>query len=324
MKKRLVALFLGLTLMVIALAGCTSGNDGDGELADDFPNKPIEFALTVSPGGASDISARLVAQLMSKHLGVDVRVVNMPGGSGAVCLEYVNKQPADGYIVFNAANSLVSHTIKGTSPITLENYEAIGLTEIDPRWIATVVGGKFDTIEELIEYAQDNEVTIGGSMVDNQDHLPIWLMGQQWPNVKYVPFDSTSEVLAAAMGGHIDAMIASIGPLLPLMENDEVKLLCIFHDERTDKYPDVPTGKEAGIDISTAVYRGFGVKAGTPPERVEILREALAKAVAEPEYKEYVEKSNLDIVDGVRIGEEFAETFWELHGYYEEFLNRDE
>ena len=319
MKKRLVALFLGLTLMVIALAGCTSGNDGDGELADDFPNKPIEFALTVSPGGASDISARLVAQLMSKHLGVDVRVVNMPGGSGAVCLEYVNKQPADGYIVFNAANSLVSHTIKGTSPITLENYEAIGLTEIDPRWIATVVGGKFDTIEELIEYAQDNEVTIGGSMVDNQDHLPIWLMGQQWPNVKYVPFDSTSEVLAAAMGGHIDAMIASIGPLLPLMENDEVKLLCIFHDERTDKYPDVPTEGSRHRCIA-AVYRGFGVKA----DRRRVEATGGAKAVAEPEYKEYVEKSNLDIVDGVRIGEEFAETFWELHGYYEEFLNRDE
>jgi putative tricarboxylic transport membrane protein len=314
-RKYFFVLLTCLVLFSFILIGYSSEND--------FPTRPIEFVTTTSAGGGTDIMARMVSKAMEPILGVNVQVVNKPGGTGTVALSYVEKQPSDGHTIFNITNSTVGNSVKEETPVHWRDMGLIALVQVDPRWMVVNTDSEIKDFYDLIDYSEDNSVRIAGYGVHTDDHLPVWYMGRNNSNIQYVPFDSTSEALSALLGNHVDVLMGSLVSFLPQIESKEVRALAVFHDDRVEAFPDVPTGFEVGIPMSSASLRGIGCLGDVPAERIEILQDTIKKAVQDPEYQQYVKESYLDIVPNIYVGEDFHKVLEQYEQLYIEFFEEE-
>ena len=220
---------------------------------------------------------------------------------------YVHKQPSDGYTwIFMQAPKL-SAMIRGDVPYTLDDWEPVVNQQIDPRWLAKRADdARFSSIDDVIQAAKENpgEISVAGmGALGSTDSIVISLFQrEEGVEFAYVPFPSTSEALAACLGGHTDLLMGSIVSFIDYVTEGTVDPMLFFWDERADRFPDVPA---CGADLNhTATYlatlRGFVVKKGTPPEIVQKIHDGIVKAMEHSHYQKYVEYSLLDIAPGYR------------------------
>ncbi|MDN5344865.1 MAG: putative tricarboxylic transport rane protein, partial [Clostridia bacterium] len=150
------------------------------------------------------------------------------------------------------------------------------------------------------------KLNIGGTDAAGYDEVLVNLWASKAGiQVKYVPFAAASEANAAILGGHIDVLHEEAGPMKALIDGKKVKPLVIFMEKRTDMFPDVPTAKELGWDITIGRWRGFAAKKGTPEDRIKILYEAFAKSMEAPVYKTMEKENLLNLRPGLMGPEEF-------------------
>jgi putative tricarboxylic transport membrane protein len=108
-----------------------------------------------------------------------------------------------------------------------------------------------------------------------------------------VPFDSGAESVSAVLGGHTDLMYEEYGPSRALIEAGRLRPLVVFSEERLPVLPDVPTAREAGIDVTLGRWRGFALKEGDDKAHAGALFSIFQKASQDPRYKATEEKSGL-------------------------------
>ncbi len=323
-RRYLLILFV-LVFAASLVAGCGGSKTeprkepGGDKKAAKWPEKPIEWVLAQSPGGGTDIFARQIAKPLSRELGQEVRVVNYSQGPAAAGL-YISKQPVDGYTWSDTAGVAVGHA-RGIPGIGFDNWEPIANCQNDPRWLVVLKNSKFKDAREMLEHAKKSPVTVGGVAPDGPDALAVYLLSKKsGAKFKYVPFDGTGEVITAAMGGNLDVMAGSLVSFAALMKSGDARPILLFGDQKADKFPDVPTAKDLGYDVVMATYRGMGVLKNTPQEVKDRIKEAVAKAVQDPEYQQYVKSSYLDIIPGVTYGADAMKQLKQLSDATAEFL----
>lgn len=298
--------------MLIAVLGLLGGVVSAG-----YPEKPVEIVAWASPGGGSDLMCRTFAKaLEAVGFPQPVYVVNKPGGSGAVGMTYVQSKPADGYTILGVTNNLIFTPL--TTPgfqYTFRDFEPIIMFGYDPKYIVVASRSPFQTIEDLIGYAKDHpgEVKVGTFGPGSDDHV----VGMMLANVagvefNFIPFDSGGEILAALLGGHIDAQIAELNEVKGQLEVGAVRILAVATAERVQGIPDVPTLKEKGWDVVLPKFRGFMVKKGTPTEIVQALIEWAVKAVQADVFQAYLAAQELQ--PAVVVGEDFAKLLEDYEG----------
>jgi tripartite-type tricarboxylate transporter receptor subunit TctC len=246
----------------------------------DFPRKPVTIVVPYNPGGASDITSRMIAKGMEEKLGVPVVVVNKAGGSGGVGLEYARSSNKDGYTL--AYLPVESTMIKalGFTDIQPSDFTYLGRVMTLPAAITVRSDSPWKTIEDLIAYAAKNpgKLSIGNSGTGSIWHVAAASLAEKTGiQVNNVPFDGAAPAVAAILGGHINAVAVSASEVLPNVKGGSLRVLAVMSNERSPMLPDVPTLKERKIDVEVVGWGGFGVPVGTPPEVVAIL-EAAVKA----------------------------------------------
>ena len=233
----------------------------------DFPTRPLQYVVGWGAGGGSDLFGRVITPPVKDKLGQPVNVTNMPGASSATATNYVMDQPADGYTIFGITSDIMANTVLKRTQYGYQDLIPLIRAHVDPGMIQVGEKSPFKTWDELVQNAKANpgKQTWGGTGAGSYDEVSTAVIRQSAGiDVKYVPFESASEMHAALLGGHIDAMYEEAGPALSMIEAKTVWPVITFTDKRIEKFKDTPAAGELKYEVPPFQWRGAAVKKGTP------------------------------------------------------------
>ncbi|MGB3423981.1 MAG: tripartite tricarboxylate transporter substrate binding protein [Castellaniella sp.] len=268
-----------------------------GAQAADYPNKPITIVVPYNPGGASDMTTRVIAQGMEQKLGVPVVVANKAGGAGGVGLEYVSSSKKDGYTLSYMPVESTMIKALGFTDVQPADFTYLGRVMTLPAAITVQADSPWKTIEELLDYASKNpgKVTVGNSGTGSIWHVASASLAEK-AGVKFnnVPFDGAAPAIAALLGGHIKAVAVSASEVLPSEKAGTLRVLALMSEKRSPMLPGVPTLKERNIDVEVVGWGGFGVPVGTPPEVVSVLEAAIKSSFETKAFKDFTTERSME------------------------------
>lgn len=295
----LVSFLLIVSMMAIVGCGGGAGAGGtDSKAKTDFPTKPINLIVPYTAGGASDLSARPLAQAASKILGQPIVVINRPGGGGAVGAAEVVRANPDGYTLLNGSSGPITLLPYTSNPgYKTEDFTPIVRNINIPVVFAVEKNSKINSLKDLVEFAKKNpgQVKISSPGAGTSHHIAIERFAKmQDIKVTHVPYDGASPAVSAVLGNKVDATCVGLSEIYGQFKNGTVKVLGITADQREKTYmPDVPTFKEQGYDYVTSVWYGIQAPKGTPPEVVKKLEDAFKQAMDDPTVKDAWAKLSL-------------------------------
>lgn len=281
--KKIISIILAVMLVALMAAGC-----GSGSANEPFPNKPITLIAPYSAGGSTDIGARLIAAEMEKILGVPVTVTNITGAGGWIGWTELMAADKDGYTIahLNTPNVFSGYLDpQQNRDNTIDDFEPIFCYVNDMGTISIRPDEtRFTNLEELIEYAKENEVTVTSTGAFGDDHIASVKMNEAL-GTKFIAVHNkgAGESLTAVMGGHVDVMFANVGDSKVPHEAGQVVTIGIMNGERSTLMPDIPTVKEVtGVEVISSSARGITAMAGIDEEALKVLTDCL-KQVSESE-----------------------------------------
>ncbi len=267
-------------------------------LAQDYPTKPVKMLVGYAPGGGSDVSARILADLLSPRLGQSVVVENKPGASSIIAIDATAKSAPDGYTLLhtNSDGIAILPAVRKSTPYDVnKDFTYIARILEVPLVVAVHPKLGVNTLAELIAYAKANpgKLRYGTSGVGSGPHMAT-LLFEKSAGVKmvHVPYKGSGPAVTDLIGGHIDLSFPAVPPLVPHAEAGKVKLLAVTGKTRDPLAPNVPTMKEAGLPGATVViWYGLLGPAGMPANVVEKLRKETVATLNSPEAKERYKKA---------------------------------
>ena len=270
----------------LALAGTVLG--GASASAADYPVREIEMIVSFPAGGPADASARILAPVLSRALGVPIAVVNKTGGGGSVGADYVAKARPDGATIYNSTNSALT-----ISPVILKDisykvgdFTPIGAYAADLGVITVRAGGPARTLEEFVDHARKNpgKLTYGSAGLGTVSFFTMELFKLAYGlDLTHVPFQGTGPVKNAILGGHVAVATSGLGSLAPLIRSGDLVPLVTTAPQRVAAFPQLPTMAEKGFpDASLNIWMGLYVPARTPRPVVDALARAFNQAAKDP------------------------------------------
>lgn len=302
-SKKILALVLAMVMTLCAACSNSStsgsgsgGSSGAGSVDSSTPEVSFPDGKTVTimcgfgAGGVNDLACRVIAPYLGKALGTNVEVVNAPGASGWVqVLDLIHNTDADGYTIGIWADGMqfVRHSASAPYEEGIDQMTPLGSYASDTGSLACSPNEtRWTDINSLIEYAKENVVTVSITALEGEDHIPIARMNAEL-GTKFEPVlavDGATQGIANVMGGHVDIVSDNIAALNSYIQDGSLKGLCVFSEEQSAMWPEVPTFKsEVGVEIIFANTRGFTAPAGLDPAVEQILVDAIKAAVTDPD-----------------------------------------
>lgn len=257
-----------------------------------FPEKPITFIVNYPPGGISDLIARILAKPLGEDLGQPVLVINKAGAAGVIGFLDVEKGAPDGYLIGTLAISSILTQYTSPNPTNIYNTVPLSLITSGPATLTVKADAPWKNMAEFIAYAKNNpgKVRNGNSGTGGSAHI-FSAAFDNAAEVKetHVPFSGYAPAIAALAGGHLEATCIPVGDVQPMVKAGKLKILGIASDERNALFPNVPTFKEQKVNLVIGNLQGAVVPKGTPQEIVDLLDNAIKKALQRPDVKKAFE-----------------------------------
>ncbi len=273
-----------------------------------FPQRgPLEITCLFPAGSSADVTARMLAEGMSKHLGQRVLVVNRPGAVGAIGYKHVAAQKADGYALVWNSNSISTTHHSGQLPFDYRSFDAVARALSESVVVAVRADARWRTLRDLVAdaRAQPKAISVGHSGVGSHTHISLASLARAaGVEVNEVPFGA-AQVVPSVVGGHVNAVVQFPGALAAPMKQGQLRLLAALTQNRDPAWPDVPTAREQGFDAALDAWRGIAVPAGTPRKAIGMLEEAIRRTVESPEFGKAA--ANLGVRPAFLPAAEFSE-----------------
>jgi tripartite-type tricarboxylate transporter receptor subunit TctC len=250
-----------------------------------YPTRQISYLICFDPGGQSDRVARLQQPHLDKLLGQKVIIDYKVGGGGALGWRELARGKPDGYFMagFNIPH-VILQPLQQEVGYKTEQINPVCLFQRTPLALAVLNTSPYKTLQEFIDFGKKNPgaLTIGGSGTFSGYHMAA-LRFEKLSGVKvtYVPFTGSAPQMTAFLGGHLAAVFGASDDLTRF--RDKLRVLGFATDARFPEFPEVPTLKEAGIDMAEAVDRGSAVPPNTPDYIVKRLEAAFVETAKHPE-----------------------------------------
>src|SRR5437879_5049816 len=258
-----------------------------------FPHRgPIEITVLFPAGTSADVTARLLADGMSKQLGAKVIVFNRPGAGGAIGYKYVASQKADGYSIVWNSNSISTTFHSGLLPFDYHEFDAVARVLVESPVIAVRGESKWKTLGQLVADAKSHPkgITVGNSGIGSHTHISsVALFKAAGVEAVDVPFGA-AQVVPSLLGGQVDAVLQLPAALSGYVKSGQVRLLASLTSARDPLLSDVPTAREQGFDVSLEAWRGIAAPKGTPKSAVATLEAAIRKTAESPDFVQACEK----------------------------------
>jgi tripartite-type tricarboxylate transporter receptor subunit TctC len=263
--------------------------------AKEWPTKTITLIVPWAAGGATDLTARILAPKMSKILGVPIQVVGKPGGSGIIGTLEAVKAPPDGYTILMDCN--------GTSSIQFAWSENLPYKPEERTYIARAIStlesllapasSPVKTVDDLVAAIRANPSAIsfgniGGTGAPDaalaQFKAALTAKGVNLSKTRMVTYKGSGETITAVAGGHVSAVMSGIAGTQALIGAGKIRVLAVTSAQRYKPWPTVPTMAELGYpSVNMQFWASLGGPPGLPANIVKILEQTVKEALADPE-----------------------------------------
>ena len=221
------------------------------------PTKPVDVIVHTGPGGGSDLLARAVVQMIEKEKLVPVRmnVLNKPGGNGAVAAAAIAEKKDDPHTIgFITSVWIAGPLTSSEAKITVHDLKPIAQLMLEPAVFAVRADSPFKSLQEFIDAAKAKPGSLkqsGGSVTSRDNIVRLQLQHATGAKWAFVSFQGGGERLAALLGGHVDIMVIEPQEAGEQVRAGKLRVLAQLTEKRLPGYPDVPTLREAGFDVTT-------------------------------------------------------------------------
>lgn len=288
-----VGSILGASIILVAC-----GTDTE----DSYPDKPIELIVGFAAGAGTDINAReLVPHLEDSLDGANIQVINRPGAGGWVGWDELLSAEGDGYTIgyLNTPNLFTGWLNPEMSRnASLDDFTLIANHLTDPGIISIHPDEtRFSDLESLIEYAQENPITVTSTAIGGYQHsVALEMNRDHGTNFEPVHNEGAAESMSQFLGRHVDILINSVGQAYQPIENGEIIPLVVLAEERSEFLEEIPVSEETVIgSITGGASRGIGAPGDFPDELVPQLADALEAAMTSEEHVESMAEQGLAI-----------------------------
>ena len=252
-----------------------------------WPSKPVRSVVPVTPGGTTDMVARLIGVELSKQLGQPVIVENKPGAGTVIGVDYVVKQPADGCTFVCVANSFTANKtlVKNLPYDTTKDLQPVALMGLSEHVLATHPKSGLKTLDDLKKAAQAKSGALTYASFGNgtSAHLSGALLCQMMGiDMIHVPYKGQGPALTDLLGGQVTAMFGNWSEFRGHIESGKLVALGMATRQRSRFAPNVPTLAEQGVALESNSWQGLLAPAGTPDAIVQRLNAEVSKALASP------------------------------------------
>ncbi len=264
-------------------------------LAQSWPAKPIRLISPFSVGSTVDLQARLMAGPLGEVLGQTVVVENKGGAGGAIGLDFVAKSAPDGYVIgigTTGPMSINPYLVGSSVPYQPNrDFAPVAQYGVGPNVLVVNATIPARSVAELVALAKAKPGTLSyasSSGIGSTAHLAGELFASVAQiDITHIPYKGNAEAVNALLGGQVQMLISGLPPMLAHIQSGRIRALVVSGDQRMAQLPDVPTAVEAGFkDLDVTAWYGVIAPAGTPPEIVAKLNDAIRRVLARPDVRE--------------------------------------
>jgi tripartite-type tricarboxylate transporter receptor subunit TctC len=279
--------------------------------AADYPTRPVTLVVAFTPGGASDVLARLLGRKLEQILGTPFVIDNRPGAGGNVAAEAVAHTTPDGYTLLVGNNAILATNAALYKKVNFDaeaDFAPIGLIGSQANILVVNPAVPANSMAELIALAKANPGKL--NFASSGHGLAAHLAGELFKaeagiDLVHVPYKGAAPALQDVIAGHVQMMFATASSVVPHIRDGKVKALGVATLKRTAVMPDIPTIDELGLrGFDATTWHGLVAPARTPKEIVAALNRALVATLDDSAVKKSLADLGVDIIGGTP--EDFA------------------
>ena len=284
------------------------------------PSRPIEVVVHTGPGGGSDVLARAMVLIMEKEklLPVRMQVANKPGGGGAAAAAYLAEKKGETHTIGIFTGVWLTNPLTSAeAKVSLKDLTPIVRLLLEPAVIAVKADAPYKTLGEFVSAAKQKpgELKQSGGSITSRDNVVRQQLqkvsGARW---QFISFPGGGERIAALLGGHVQMMVIEPNEAGEHIRAGNMRLLAQVSDARLPAFPNVPTLKEAGFNVTPVPQvRGVVAPPGIPRENVAYWEGVFKKLTQTESWKKYVADNQF---------EEAYQNAADLTVFYDEFTNQ--
>lgn len=292
---RFASALLATVLLALGMGGPAA--------AQAYPTKPIKFVVPYPPGGASDVTARILGQKLSEAYGQPVVIENRPGANGNIALDAVAKSAPDGYTIVmgNVGPNAINASLYKSLPFDpIASFAPITLTSTVPIVLLVNPSLPVKDAKDLVAYIKANpgktNFASGGN--GSATHLTAEMFkSMAGLDIQHVPYKGDAAAMTALMSGDVTMAFATIVAATPQIKGGRVKAIGIAAKKRAGAFPDVPTISDSGLPgFESTSWGGVLAPSGTPPEVIASLHSQFVRILRMPDVAEKIAGLGADIV----------------------------
>lgn len=277
---------------VLAFAGAAFAQNGD---YPPYPHKTVTLITSSGPGGGGDVFLRNLVKYLGPRWGINFVVENVAGSGGANAMRRIVEGPADGSLLYGVSTQHVVVSVLSNPPYSYTDMQPVVNVLYDAPIFYVRADSPFKTLQDVVKYAKDNpgKLKFGAGTAASIDRMVVeTFKARTGLDMVVATHDSGGQLVLSVLSGAVDIGSGDAQDIQAQVAEGKMRIIAAVMDERLANYPDVPTAKEQGVDVTAIGWRGFVVKKGTPPEITEAWEKAMKLILDDPEYKAFYAKNN--------------------------------
>lgn len=272
-----------------------------GATAQTYPNKPVRILVPYPPGGASDVTARLVADKLSKKWGSPVFVENKPGVNGIIGTETIaNAEPDGSTIGLVASSHVTNHALYKKVPYALADFVPVTITAQVQLGLVVNPDVPARDVKELIAYLKANPGKVNVATSGRGSNPELWALAFEkmtGTDMQDVPYKGSGAAHPELLGGQTQVMFDAVAAVMPHVRSGKLRILAVGGEKRSPFLPDVPTMQEAGVPgYVNASWGAIIAPAKTPKPIVDKLNRDIVEVLNDPETRERLAGLSAEVV----------------------------
>src|SRR5215471_14509955 len=290
-RRRRVLAWVPCSVAFVALASAAASGD-DAQAADDYPRQPVRIVVPYGPGGAGDLTIRVLANKLNQSLKQPFVIENRPGAGGIAAMRAVLSAPGDGYTLGEMGNGqAISMSLFQSLPYNvLRDFSPISVAARFAMLLVVPPTSPYKGVKDLIDSARKapGKLNLGAINPGSTQNLSAHLF-QQVSNAQFtvITYRTTPDLVTALLRGEVDLGFDYYAGLESTIGPDKLHVIATSGEERDPLLKDVPTAKESGLPYYVVTsWNGVGAPAGVPAEIIATLSTEIRRALATPDLQE--------------------------------------
>ncbi len=277
-----------------------------------FPNRPVECVIGWAAGGGADLVFRAIAAIFPKYAnGQPMVIKNVPGAAGVPGIVDFAKERPDGYTIlhWNVAHVIKTHMSK--VPFTATQFTPVIQVVSAQNYLNVRADAKWKDLKEFVADAKKNpgKISVGNAGAGGGNHMAALLFERAAGiQLLHVPFTGGGPSVTGLLAGDVQSAMNIAPEGVNNVQAGQLRIMAVFGDKRLAGMPNVPTGKEQGVDLTLNQWRGVVCPPNTPAAVVKDLHDILKKCIEDPEFGSKMKALNTDVAyaDGAAFGRTVA------------------